>query len=257
MKCKNCGSAVYDKFCPHCGQRTSVSSISFKTLKDEFQNNIFQINRGFVFTIKELTLRPGHAIRDFINGKRKPFYKPLSFLLVTTTVYIFISYLLDVDSFLTNFLNDFKEGFDNAKTESREFELSNTGIIDWLKTNQTYLVFAFVPIFSLASFIVFFKAKYNYYEHLVLQLYITGQQFIIITVFTCAFFFNSEILIISTLFGCVLYSLYTYWQFFNKKSFLNIFFRYILIQILSFFSYFFISLIVIFVGVIISKLIKY
>lgn len=255
MKCKNCENTVSKNFCSHCGQRTSVTAINFRTLKDEFQNNIFQINRGFLFTIKQLIVRPGHAIRDFISGKRKPFYKPLSFLLVTTTIYIFVSYLLDVDSFLANFLNDFKEGFDNAKTENDKFKLNDTGIIEWLKTNQTYLVFVFVPVFSLASYIAFFKNKYNYYEHLVLQLYITGQQFIIITVFTCAFFFNEEILAITNLTACVLFSLLTYWQFFKEKSFVNILFKYILIHILSYILYFIISVITIFIGIIISKLV--
>ncbi|GGI55740.1 DUF3667 domain-containing protein [Winogradskyella haliclonae] len=254
MNCKNCGHSINQNFCSYCGQRTAVSSINFRTLINEFQNTIFQINRGFLFTIKELAVRPGHAIRDFINGKRKPYYKPISFLLVVTTIYIFVSYLLDVDSFLANFLNNFKEGFDNANQENSKLKLSDNGIIDWLKTNQTYLVFVFVPIFSIASFIAFFKAKYNFYEHLVLQLYVTGQQFVMITVFTCIFFFNSEILMLATLASSVLYSLFVYWQFFKGKSFINIFFRYILIQVLFFLFYFVISLITIFIGVIISKL---
>lgn len=254
MNCKNCKNSINENFCSNCGQRTTVSAINYKTLISEFQNQIFQINRGFLFTVKELIVRPGHAIQGFIGGKRKPYYKPLSFLLVSITIYIFVSYLLDVDSFIADFLKSFKEGFDNANQENDKFKLTDNGIIDWLKTNQTYLVFVFVPIYSLASYLVFFKTKYNYYEHLVLQLYITGQQFIIITLFTCAFFFNHEILIIATLVSSVLYSLFVYWQFFKGKSFLNIFFRYILIQILFFLLYFVISLIAIFIGVVISKL---
>ena len=104
--CKNCGNSVTENFCSNCGQRKSVSTISFRTLKDEFQNNIFQINRGFLFTIKELFARPGHAVKDFIDGKRKPFYKPLSFLVATTTIYIFVFYLLNVDLFLAEILNN-------------------------------------------------------------------------------------------------------------------------------------------------------
>ena len=257
MNCKNCGNSVTENFCSKCGQRKSVSAISFRTLKDEFQNNIFQINRGFLFTIKELFVRPGHAIRDFIDGKRKPFYKPLSFLLVTTTIYIFVSYLLNVDSFLAEILNNVKEGFDNANQEKAKFKLTDGGIFDWLKTNQTYLVFLFVPIYSLASYIAFFKTKYNFYEHIVLQLYITGQQFTMIMLFTCTFFFNQEILTIAILVSSIGYSLLTYWQFFKGKRFVNIFLRYILIQILFYILYFIISFAAILIGAIISKLIGF
>lgn len=256
MNCKNCGNSIGEKFCSYCGQRTSVSAINFRALRDEFQNNIFQINRGFLFTIKELTLRPGHAIRDFIDGKRKPYYKPISFLLISVTLYIFISYLLNIDSFLAEFLNNFKDGWDNVESQKDQLKLTDGGIIDWLKTNQTYLVFVFAPIFSFASYIAFLKASYNYYEHLVLQLYITGQQFIMITVFTCVVFFNQEILAIAILTTSVLYSLFTYWQFFEGKSFINIFLRYILIHILSYLLYFIISFIVIFMGIIISMLME-
>ncbi len=254
MKCKNCENSADENFCPHCGQRTIVDAINFGTLRNEFHNDIFQINRGFLFTIKELIVRPGHAIRDFVDGKRKPYYKPISFLLVSVTLYVFVAYLLDVDSFLARSINNFKDGWDNANQETDKFELPTGGIFEWLKTNQTYLVFVFVPIFSLASFIAFVRTKYNYYEHLVLQLYITGLQFIMITVFTCAFFAIPEILTITILVSCILYSLFTYKQFFKGRTFVEVFLRYILIQIIFIVLYFIISFVVVFVGIGIAKL---
>jgi len=254
MKCKNCENAVDEKFCSHCGQRTMVDVINFSTLRNEFHNDIFQINRGFLFTIKELFVRPGHAIRDFINGKRKPYYKPISFLLVSVTLYIFVAYLLDVDSFLARSIKNFKDGWDHANQERDKLELQTGGIFEWLRTNQTYLVFVFVPIFSLASFIAFVRDKYNYYEHLVLQLYITGQQFIMITIFTCAFFAIPEILTITILVSCILYSLFAYKQFFKGRTFIEVFLRYILIQITFIVLYFIISFVAIFIGVGIAKL---
>ncbi|UTW61521.1 hypothetical protein KFE98_16105 [bacterium SCSIO 12741] len=36
-----------------------------------------------------------------------------------------------------------------------------------------------LPVFSLASYWAFLKARYNYFEHLTLNLYITGQQIIL------------------------------------------------------------------------------
>lgn len=254
MNCKNCGNSINENFCSYCGQRTSVSVINFSTIKDEFQDNIFQINRGFLFTIKELTVRPGHAIRDFINGKRKPFYKPLSFLLVTTTIYIFTAYILDIESFLANFLNSMLEGWNSAGSENEVALQSDEGIIGWLKTNQTYLVFCLVPIYALSSFIIFIKNKYNYYEHLVLQIYITGQQFLIASVLTCILLFYKDLAGEVVAIVSICYSLFVYYQFFKEKKFISIGFRYTLIQVLFFILYFIISFVVILISFVISKL---
>jgi len=255
MKCKNCGNIISEIFCSYCGQRTTISAINFKTLIVELQNNIFQIDRGLLFTIKELTTRPGNAIRDFIEGKRKPYYKPIPFLIINVTLYVFVSYLLNVDSFLAEFINSFKRGWDSAQLDNDELIKGDNGVLNWLKTNQIYLVFVFLPVFSLASFVAFLRGKYNYYEHLVLQLYITGQQFVFVTILTCFFFFNKEILAISILISSIFYSIFTYNQFFEKKSLIVIISRYILLQLIFIILYFIISFVIIFTGIFIAKLI--
>lgn len=255
MNCKNCGNSINENFCSNCGQRTTVDTINYKTISGYFQNDIFQINRGFLFTIKELTLRPGHAIRCFIKGKRKVYYKPISFLLISVTLYIFVSYLLKVDSFIAEFLNSTLEGWNSARYENETDLPANDGLIGWLKTNQTYLVFFIVPIYALSSYIVFIKNKFNYYEHLVLQLYITGQQFLMTTVLTCAFFFNKELLGSSVVIVSMCYTFLVYLQFFEDKKFINIFFRYLLILVVWYAMFFIIIMIGIFLLLKIKKII--
>ena len=121
MNCKNCGNPVNNNFCSNCGQRTTVERIKFKSLIEEFQNNTLQINRGFLFTIKELFLKPGDTILNFLSGKRKPYYKPISFLILSVTLYVLVSYLLSVDSVLIELISSFKSGWDNASQKNQKF----------------------------------------------------------------------------------------------------------------------------------------
>jgi hypothetical protein len=70
MKCLNCNNTIDKNFCNICGQKTSTHRFSIKHILDAgILNGIFMINKGFFFTIKELFTRPGHSIREYINGK--------------------------------------------------------------------------------------------------------------------------------------------------------------------------------------------
>ena len=95
MICKNCDHDFDGDYCNNCGQKSTVQNINFKFLIDEISNTVFQVNRGLFFTVKELFVRPGHSIREFLNGKRKQHFKPLAFVLVVSTIYVLVTYPSD------------------------------------------------------------------------------------------------------------------------------------------------------------------
>lgn len=170
MNCKNCGHNLEGKYCIECGQNAKTTRINFKYIIEEIPNSIFQIDHGFFYTVKELFIRPGHSLREFMEGKRKNHFKPLAFLLLTSTIYVFVNYLLGYNK-------DFNDLIKISDAEGR----FNTEIIDWLFDKQSYVLLFTVPFFSLATYLAFIKAKYNYFEHLVLNIYIVGQQTVINT----------------------------------------------------------------------------
>ncbi len=75
MICQNCGKGFEGNY---CGQKAGGRRIEAKYVRNKIPNSIFQLDRGFLFTLKELFIRPGHSIRDFLAGKRKSHYKPFS-----------------------------------------------------------------------------------------------------------------------------------------------------------------------------------
>lgn len=100
-RCLNCGSTVDDAFCPHCGQRTSVSRLSFKTAVIDNTWAALRMDVRVVPTAWMLITRPWVVIRDYLNGKRVLYTQPVRFLVILCFVnllmQIFIPQLRDTD----------------------------------------------------------------------------------------------------------------------------------------------------------------
>ncbi len=81
FSCKNCGNQFEGKFCNVCGQKASTYRITWKEVWHHLPHAILHLNEEFLYTVKELTVRPGDMIREYLEGKRKPHFNP--FLMLT------------------------------------------------------------------------------------------------------------------------------------------------------------------------------
>ena len=71
--CGNCGRAMDvsgQKFCPDCGQPTPAHRIDWHFLGHELEHSVLHMDRGIFYTLKNLMIRPGHMIRDYLAGRR-------------------------------------------------------------------------------------------------------------------------------------------------------------------------------------------
>ena len=94
--CLNCGNPIIDKFWSKCGQRTTVHKYSLKHfVEHDLIHGIWHVDNGILFTIKELFTRPGHSIREFINGKRVGYFSFVTLLLL----------ILGISHFLAEYAN--------------------------------------------------------------------------------------------------------------------------------------------------------
>lgn len=91
--CLNCGTAITDKYCAHCGQKADVHRLSWHVLGEEVLHFFTHIEHGFLKTTKELLLRPGKLFKDYLDGKRKTFHKPISFLLIWISMFLLIYFI--------------------------------------------------------------------------------------------------------------------------------------------------------------------
>lgn len=208
MICKNCEAVFEGNFCYKCGQSSKVRKINIRYFLDEIPNSIFQINRGILFTVKELFIRPGHSIREFVEGKRKNHTKPIAFLLLTSTLYVLLNYFLGQQTFLGEFIEGVKSFDKNNDAE----------ILNIISKNQAYLIFIILPFFSIASYLAFIKSKYNLFEHIILNLYITGQQMLVYMMYSFVIDAGGYGLIALPLLSGAALNIWAYIQFFDKNS---------------------------------------
>lgn len=117
------------------------------------------------------------------------------------------------------FLNDAITGWSEGMSDSK-IETSELATFNWFAKNYAYTILMLLPLYSLASYLSFIEAGFNYLEHCVLNAYITGQQAI--------FYSLSSILSLITVnddfFGTIglwisiFYTFFVFGQFFSKQS---------------------------------------
>jgi hypothetical protein len=107
--------------------------------------------------------RPGHATREFIDGKRVRHFKPLSLVIVLATLYgllyhYFIHDLFDVKHITTE---------ENVASAS-------VNVFQWITDHFAYVSLFVIVNATIASYLVFKKQGYNVAEHLVLNTFLYG-----------------------------------------------------------------------------------
>ncbi|WP_439473722.1 DUF3667 domain-containing protein [Algoriphagus formosus] len=214
MNCKNCGNPVEGNFCAHCGQSRQVGRINFSNFLQELSTTVFQIDRGLFFTIWEMVIRPGVSLRNFLEGKRKPYFKPFAYLLTLSTVYFLLAELTDQSTWLDDFYSGWMSGASDFEQESNA-EI----VLAWFVKNYRLSTLFLLPIYSFASFLSFRKFGYNYLEHIVINSYITGQQalFYSLCILGEAIFQNQFFENISIIFS-IGYTIWVFWFLFNQAK---------------------------------------
>ena len=93
--CLNCGTIFEGNFCPRCGQSRDTQRIQFRHIIRNIASGFFNVDQGFTRTLIDLLYRPGYLVRDFLQGKRKSYFKPAQVLFVLAAIYLMIVQLID------------------------------------------------------------------------------------------------------------------------------------------------------------------
>lgn len=74
--CLNCGSRFEGRYCPGCGQ-ARVDRFTFRGIVQQTLSQAFDLDRGLVHTLFRLSLRPGRAVRRYLQGRTIPYTLPV------------------------------------------------------------------------------------------------------------------------------------------------------------------------------------
>src|SRR6266540_2091977 len=103
--CKNCNhefSKNY-KYCPYCGQAATTERLNFHHLTHDIVHAFIHADKGVFLLFKELSYMPGKVARLYVEGKRKKYFNPFSFLVLM--VAIALIFILKFESLVVSHRN--------------------------------------------------------------------------------------------------------------------------------------------------------
>lgn len=174
--CKNCEVALQPDFdhCPKCGQNTRLHRLSLHELAHDAIHFFFHADRSLLSLVRELALRNGKVAREFIDGKRKKYYPPLTFFLLMAALNLFISTKTD-DHVNVDVVKKYPELATIADAAGRakwiEFYQRREHGIHFINSNANIIMMVALPIIALVFWLFYRRYKYNYTEHLVAGMY--------------------------------------------------------------------------------------
>jgi hypothetical protein len=88
--CTTCGTSFEGNYCPRCGQSSRIGRYSAKNTFLLFLDVWGVGNRSMFRTLRDLILRPGYMIRDYLQGMQMAYFPPFKmfFLLIALSVIV-------------------------------------------------------------------------------------------------------------------------------------------------------------------------
>lgn len=183
--CANCGLAIggpAQKFCPACGQPTPMHRIDWHFLAHEFEHSVLHMDRGILYSLKELMLRPGHLMRDYLEGRRANQVKPFLLVMITAAVVLFLAkILLGGDLIGSSMQADFDAAGGGNTGEDFAPALAFAiveAVKAWINTHFVAFTLLLLPAEAAAFWLAFKGRGLNYPEWLVVSAYLTAQAFV-------------------------------------------------------------------------------
>ena len=96
--CASCGTQFEGNYCPRCGQSAMIGRFSFKTAIKLFVDVWGLGNRGMFRSIRDLLLRPGYMIRDYLRGMQSAYFPPFKMFFLLTTFSLLVTHVFQPGS---------------------------------------------------------------------------------------------------------------------------------------------------------------
>lgn len=214
--CKKCGSEFESNFCPNCGHPQRLNRINGRYILSEI-GSVLNFQKGILYTIKELLIRPGQNVRAFISEDRNRLVKPIMFILITSLIYTICVSIFH-----------FEDGY---VSYSDDKESTTLIIFKWVQGNYGYANIIMSIFIGLWLKILFRKYPFNFFEIIILLCFVMGIGMLIYSAFGIVQgLTHINLMQFAAIIGIV-YTTYAIGQFFEKRkllSYVKAFFAYLL-----------------------------
>ena len=183
-ECATCGTHYEGNYCPRCGQSAKIGRYSFKKAILLFLDVWGLGNRGMFRSIRDLILRPGYMIRDYLRGMQMAYFPPFKMFFLLLALWLVVDSGLNIQlvnrdkqneketeqifsRFKPNVTMSEDEKMDEKKTGilftkeekekmfNQEYERRSGEVGDWIEQHSSLLVLAGLLLFSLPLYLLF------------------------------------------------------------------------------------------------------
>lgn len=189
MTCKNCENTLRTdySFCPDCGAKVIRNRITIKNLWFDIIERYFNIDNTLLRTMLHLFTKPEAVIDGYIQGTRKKYLNPISYLGIALTISGILVFIMQ------KFFSD-----------AIDFSAQTTGSFGkkWGEIVFDYNAFFFLlyfPVLAIPGYLLLNKIKYNLSEYVLVFVYTMSH-------FSIATFLISFIILLSDSSNYMIYS---------------------------------------------------
>ncbi len=161
VTCKNCHETFTGAYCNHCGQPAATHKLDSHFLLHDIQHGLFHLDRGVFYSAKELFTRPGHTIREFIEGRRVNHFKPISLVVILASLYGVLYHTLHLNL---------------ITSENNDTIIDMKQVNEWIATHFAWVTLATIPLYTIGTMISFRRQGYNWVELFILNTFKAAQR---------------------------------------------------------------------------------
>ena len=192
--CQNCGVEGEFVYCSNCGQPLTAKRIDMTHLFHEVSHTFWHLEKGFLYTLKELGTKPGTMQRIYLLGIRLHYQKPFPLFAISGSFCALALFFI----------------YRHAPGESEQ---------EFYKHYYFLVQTAMLPFYALITYILFKSPKLYYAEALVMNVYMLGfMSVFIIPINSLSFFLPNGIISMLEVIFLISYNIWTNLNFFKGKT---------------------------------------
>ena len=179
LDCRNCNSPLdaTDKYCRGCTQPVVTGRLTLRKMGGQAWNAALSLDKGLLFTSLHFFYRPGHLVRDYLDGKMARYTAPFKYLLLW----------VGISSLVVYWYNQARpspagETTTHAAVYADGLERYSTFFYTSLADNPKLVLTFFILVLAFAARLVFHRRGLNLAEHTVALAYLLGTSSLVETV---------------------------------------------------------------------------
>ena len=186
LSCKNCSTEFDGHYCSNCGQKYIDQRFKLKDSIAWAFHSIFNFDKGFLHTSKEMLLHPGKVVHEFLDGITIRYAHPFRFIFIWASLAAILGVWAGTFEDTGLAMNQAMGVDDEAIQRSKKIQ-------SFMGQYMSFVMLLMIPLYAFWSFKIFKSKGYNYAEHLIANSFAMSSSIMIGIPLTIVYGLNSHV----------------------------------------------------------------